>query len=71
MSISSHFVKESPQIKCEFFSVCFHLQYKGFAESVVAAALSRVGLKVLHLDRSVKGNINSLSHFTQEANLLG
>lgn len=32
-------------------SLIFFLQ--GFPESVVAASLSRVGLKVLHLDRSV------------------
>ena len=33
--------------------ICKNLTYssEGFPESVVAAALSRVGMKVLHLDR--------------------
>ena len=36
-----------------FIALLLSFPMKGFPESVVAAALSRIGMKVLHLDRSV------------------
>ena len=36
-----------------FKALLLSFAMKGFPESVVAAALSRIGMKVLHLDRSV------------------
>ena len=36
-----------------FKALLLSFPMKGFPESVVAAALSRIGMKVLHLDRSV------------------
>ena len=47
------FLSEDLQVQIFFKLLSFNITYssKGFPESVVAAALSKEGLKVLHLDR--------------------
>lgn len=53
MDVNQYSFYVSQSYLAVFKALLLSFPMKGFPESVVAAALSRIGMKVLHLDRSV------------------